>query len=456
MQAAAAFLLTIGVLVTFHEFGHYWVARRFGVKILRFSIGFGPPFYLRRYGKDATELALCWVPLGGYVRMLDGAEGKVPDTEHHRAFDNRPLWQRASIVAAGPVCNLLLAALVWWGVFMLGETGIRPQVGAVVADSPAYTAGFRVGDEIVSVRNEHTPSWSAVYDALLADLVKGRVAVLQLRDTQENIRDVYMDMSQIDIDALQEGHWFQQLGVHARQPVLPPVIGVLSADGSAQQAGLQTGDRVLQVNGQEVADWQSWVDWVRAHPGQPLTVTVYREGRQQLRLVTPQATRDAHTGEIFGKIGAALYAPAYQEAYADLQVHHAYSPLAALPRAIQETWEKSLLVFDTLMQMVTGRVSVRHIAGPITIADYAGQATQAGMVAFLAFLAIVSVNLGVLNLLPLPPLDGGQLLYCAVEAIRGRPLSADTRAKLAQFGAVTLLLLIVMVLGNDVVRLVSR
>lgn len=453
--AIVAFLVTVSVLITFHEFGHYWVARRIGVRIRRFSVGLGPPFFLRRYGADNTEFTLSWVPLGGYVQMLDEHLDVVPEAERHRAFNRRTLGERTLILLAGPLFNLLFAVLVWWGLFMYGETGLPTEVAEVLENTPAAQAGLQPGDRVISMQGEVTPTWKRFRHVLLRELIGGRQVTMEvLRGSWDEPHTLQMDLSPVNIDDMEKEGLWNLLGIYPRLPNPAAVIGQLVVDGAAQRAGLQVGDQLLTEQG-EPMDWKTWVDEVRAHPGQLLSVRVQR-GDDTLRFaVAPDAVWDEQTGALIGRAGAFLDPEVQRRADVEMRIRHSHSPVMALWWAMRETWDKSLLVFETVWYLFTGHVSLQHISGPLTIADFAGRTVQQGWYTFCTFLAIISVNLGVLNLLPVPPLDGGRLLYCLAEGLRGKPLSLQAQINGMKVGLVALALLICLALRNDVVRLLS-
>mgnify|MGYP001545981578 FL=1 len=448
--STVAFIVAIGVLVTVHEFGHFWVARKLGVKVLRFSVGFGKPLWVRRFGEDDTELVVAAIPLGGYVKMLDEREGEVVEAERHRAFNRQPLSTRISVVAAGPLFNFIFAILVYWIMFVSGVPGIRPVVGEVIASSYAEQAGFRAGDELVDVQDHETRSWEAavlaLLDAGLSDQASFRVGV---RDTAGYERDLLVrldDSSRL----LDKGGLLENFGIRPWRPVYPAVIDRLVEGGPAVRAGMLGGDRVVAADGTAIDNWNTWVDYVRNRPGAQITVEVEREGRTHLLELTPDALQD--NGETVGRIGAYVRLPD-DDQHATMRVVVRYGPLEAFPVALGKTWEMSVLTLRTLWKMITGRASVENLSGPISIAQYAGQSAVIGFAAFLGFLAIVSVSLGVLNLLPIPILDGGHLLYYLVELVKGSPVSESAQLVGQRVGIVILLMLMTLAFYNDLTRL---
>ncbi len=448
LLAIVAFLITVGVLITFHEFGHYCVARWCGIKILRFSIGYGTVLWSRRFGPDRTELALCALPLGGYVSMLD--ETSAEERESARAFQNRPLWQRVSVLLAGPVFNIVFAILAWWVVFMLGETGLRPLIATVEPGSPAVESGLRAGDEIIAVQSVPTPTRSAVGEVLIRQLIRKESASLLVRDRHGDERELALPVVHLSMDELAGKSIVQLLGIGMQRPHIPVVLGTLQKAGPAWEAGLRSGDEVLSVNGESVADWYQWQQIVRDSPGLELLLEISRNDQRMELRVVPERVLD-ETADGIGRLGVGAQIP--EDFARGLKVRRHWPMHQAFWRAVVNTWDKSLLTLRVLGGMLMGEVALRHLSGPIAIADYAGKTFSLGLVDFLGFLAIVSVNLGVLNLLPLPPLDGGQLLFCCYEGIRGKPLGEDKRVLFLQVGLFLLFVLIVFVVMNDIRRL---
>ncbi len=447
---AAAFIAAIGVLVTVHEFGHFWVARRLGVKVLRFSVGFGKPLWQRRFGQDDTELVVAAIPLGGYVKMLDEHEGEVAQSEVHRAFNRQSLATRTAVVVAGPLFNFLFAILVYWMMFVAGVPGLRPVVGLVEADSHAAQAGMRTGDEILSVGNEQTPTWEAAVLALLdAGLSEQAVVDIQVRGEGGAERLLQARLGE-DSRLLDKGGVLENFGIGLQQ--LPAVIDRVTEGGAAERAGMLAGDEVLAVDGVEISSWNQWVEYVRARPGQELRVRLSRDDGTADLVLVPELKREK--GETFGFIGAAVRLPD-QQSRDTMRVVVRHGVVDALPAALAKTADVTTLTLRTLWKMVTGKASVENLSGPVSIARYAGESASIGLVAFLGFLGIVSVSLGVLNLLPVPILDGGHLLYYLVEFIKGSPVSDTVQLAGQKIGIVLLLMLMSVALYNDILRLVE-
>lgn len=455
LQAALAFLLAIGALITVHEFGHYWVARRCGVRILRFSIGFGRPLWRRRFGPDDAELVVAMIPLGGYVKMLDGREEGLPPDERPRCFGAKSLAQRSAIVLAGPLFNFLFAILAYALLYLVGETGLRPLVDEVAAESPAAQAGFLPGDEIATINGRKTPTWKAVANALVVGVVEGASMPVEVRRPAagQTLRELDLDLAAVDIDALAEQSLLTLLGIEPVRPAAPAVIGALLPAGAAARDGLKKGDRIIAANGAPVEDWPHWVKIVHASPGVALAVEAEREG-QTIQLTLTPAARADEAGNTLGYIGAA---PELGEEPTPphLAVVESYPPHAALAKGVAKTAEMSVLTLSLLTKMVLGDVSTRNLSGPIRIAQYAGETARLGPATFLTFLALISISLGVLNLLPIPMLDGGHLLYFLLEFLKGSPVSDAAQLTGQKVGLVLLLCLIGLALYNDVLQLLK-
>ncbi len=440
------FLIAIGILVVVHEYGHYLAARLAGVKVLRFSIGFGKPLVSRRFGRDQTEWTLSALPFGGYVKMLDEREGEVPAAEAHRSFNRATVWRRIGIVIAGPAANFLLAIVFYWALLLHGLPALKPMIGEPPAGTPAAQAGLAAGDEISRVNGTDTPSFQDLRLNLLRAGVAGEPIELELADG----RSVRLGAVPIETENL-ERDTLRPLGIVRFDPVIAPVIGQVLPDGAAARAGFQPGDRLLAANGEAVANWQDWVQRVRQHPAKPLRIEFERQGQRGELTVVPDAVDEA--GQRVGKIGAG---PEVDESVrATLMTEVRYGPVEALWRGATKTWDMSVFTLEMMGRMVLGQVSWRNLSGPLTIADYAGQSATLGWISFVGFLALVSVSLGVLNLLPIPLLDGGHLMYYVAEVLTGRAVSERTMEIGSRIGMALLLLMMSFALFNDLQRLLG-
>lgn len=447
-NALLYFFLAIGILVAVHEFGHFWVARRVGVKVLRFSIGFGRPLW-RRVAADGVEYVVALIPFGGYVKMLDEREAEVDPAEAHLAFNRQGKAARAAIAAAGPALNFLFAVLAYWLVFTLGDEGTRPVLGPVAPDSVAARAGFGEGDEILRVGDRAVASWEQALYALLGAAMDGSDVPVEVR-TERGGRD-YRQLPGRALGELigKDQDLFEQLGLELRR--LPAVIGELIAGEAAERAGLRVGDRVLAVDGQPVAGWTDWVGRIHARPDGRMALRIERAGAElSLDL---QLGSTEHQGRRIGRLGAAVQVPPGYFEHMRTQVR--YGPLEALGLALEKTSDLSLLTLKVVWKMLRGDASVHNLSGPISIARTAGKSAGYGLTQFIKFLALVSVSLAVLNLLPIPVLDGGHLLFILIEAIRGRPLSDETLEQGQRLGMALLLSLMILAFYVDIARLLK-
>lgn len=446
MHTVFYFLLALVILVAFHEYGHFYACRRLGVKVLRFSIGIGGAVWRYKKTPEDTEFSIGLLPLGGYVKMVDEREGKVAPEDLPHAFNRQRVYVRAAIVAAGPVANFLLAVMLQWAVFMLGEVGTRPVLGPVVADSLGEQAGFAEGDEIVAVGGVPTPIWSVVMGELLGQVMGTEALRVEVRTAGggQAMRILSIPPELSDDPGALHG----RLGLRPFQPSLPPVVDTVVPGGAAEAAGLRPGDRVLAVDGAPVKDWQQWVGHIRANPGKPLMVKVERAGEELPLRMTPTAV-DSPKGKI-GQVGASSMVP--PELLESMQAVYRLDALPALSTAIVKTWDYSVVTLKMIGHMLVGRASVDNLSGPVGIAQYAGQSASMGLVQFLQFLASVSVGLGVLNLLPIPVLDGGHLMFYFFEALRGRPIPERWQAAFQSLGIVILFSLMVFSFYLDLVR----
>jgi len=448
ITSVLALIVTLGLLIAFHEFGHFWTARKLGVKVLRYSVGFGKPLFLRRRGPDQTEYVLAMIPLGGYVKMLDEREGEVAPEEVHRAFNRQSVWRRFAIVAAGPLFNFIFAILAFWLMYVIGVPGIKPVIGEVLPESPAAVAGFQPGDRIAAINGHQTPTWSVARITLLDETLDADSVSVDVLAEDGRSRSLTLSVAGIPPKQKQK-NLFSNIGLTPVRPELPAVLGKLQAGGAAEQAGLRSGDHVLTANGEPLDDWMALVEVVRGSPGKPVQLEVERDGAVLNLAVTPAATEQE--GETIGRIGAAVApaGPPPPELVAKVQ----YSVFEAVGEAAAKTWQLSALTLRMIGKMFTGEVSLDNLSGPITIASYAGYTASVGIGAFLYFLAVVSISLGVLNLLPVPLLDGGHLMYYIIEIVKGSPLSDSVQAQMQRVGVAFLILLMTLALYNDFARL---
>ncbi len=440
-------LVALGVLVTFHEFGHFWVARRCGVKVLRFSVGFGMPL-LRWHDRKGTEFVIAAIPLGGYVKMLDEREGEVPADQLDQSFNRKTVRQRIAIVAAGPIANFLLAMVFFWVLAMLGSQQVRPVIGAVEAGSIAAKAGLSAGQEIVAIDGEPTTGWGAVNLQLVRRLGESGTVQLVVREqdsTAETPRELVLDKW---LKGADEPDPIKSLGIRPWRPALPPVLAELDPKGPAQAAGLKTGDRLLALDGQALGDWQQVVDLVRVRPDTKIVLKVERDGAQIDVPVTLAVRGEAKAAG--GYLGAGVKGVEWPPS---MVREVSFGPLAAIGEGARRTWTMSVLTLDSLKKMLFGELSVKNLSGPITIAKVAGASAQSGVADFLNFLAYLSISLGVLNLLPIPVLDGGHLLFYLIEWARGRPLSDRVQGWGIQIGISLVVGVMLLALVNDLGRL---
>ncbi|MCK0107374.1 RIP metalloprotease RseP [Marinobacter sp. S0848L] len=446
IQSVLALALTLGILVTLHEYGHFWVARRFGVKVLRFSVGFGKPLF-SWYDRQGTEYAIAAIPLGGYVKMLDEREGPVPEELRDQAFTSKPPSQRIAIAAAGPIANFIFAILAYWLISVVGVTTVAPIVGSVAEDSTAERVGLQEGMEIHSVDGHRVTSWRDVNMRLLERA--GEHGQVSLEISEQGSRGVVsgpLNGWALSDDAPNP---LAEFGVTPWRPEVPAVLGQVVEGGRAEAAGLQAGDRVLAVNGEPVDNWFALVEHIRNAPEQPIVLSIERNDAQLEVAVTPGA-RTLDDGQVIGFVGAGVEAISWpDEVLRNVQ----FGPLAAIPNAFHETWADTRLTLVAIKKMVTGLLSPTNLSGPITIARVAEASVSSGFEDFVRFLAYLSVSLGVLNLLPVPVLDGGHIVYYTIEAIRRKPLSERAQELGLRIGMALILTLMVFALYNDLMRL---
>jgi regulator of sigma E protease len=450
LHTVLAFLVALGVLIVVHEYGHYLAARICNVKVLRFSVGFGRPLLVSRRGRDRTEWVVAAVPFGGYVKMLDEREGPVEAAERARAFNRQTVWRRVFIVAAGPVFNLLFAIAVYTGLYLYGMPEPRPIVAEPPAGTLAAQAGLRAGDTVRSIGGEPIETWQELRWRVIQGALQRELLALEVANEREAIASRKLDLTSFPAAEF-EGDALERIGLRLYRPPLEPVFGAIVSGAPAEQAGLKPGDRVLQAAGQPVETWEQVVQAIRARPGAALALVIERDGRRLSIEVTPEATNAA--GTRIGRIGAA---PKVPESHAErILVRVQRGPFESIGKAAVKTADIAIFSLKMLGRMLVGEISWKHLSGPVTIADYAGQSAQMGWISYVTFLALISISLAVLNLLPIPLLDGGHLLYYAVEIIRGSPVSERAMELGQRVGLALLLLIMAFAFYNDLNRLFS-
>ena len=451
LQAIVFFIISVGVLITFHEFGHFWIARFFNVKILRFSIGIGRSIYIKRFGKDQTEFSIGLLPLGGYVKMLDDREGEVTEEEKKREFNSKPIWQRFCIVLAGPIFNFIFAIFIYSIIYSIGVNALKPIIGDVEPSSISEESGFVKGQEILAINGIKTPTWPTVVDSLVSNIVSENIVSIDVINADGDKQVLNLNLSNISIDEIADGNLLNKLGLSIVKFKLPAIIGEIEKDSPAEASRLLKNDRIIAVNSNLINSWGELVEIIKGNPGEYLNVEILRD--ETLINIQLKPENYQLDDENIGRIGVrpAINNDLYDSYYALEQ----YSIHLAILRAFHKTWEMSVLTLKVLAKMITGDASVKNLSGPISIAKYAGQSASIGMTQLLTFLAIVSISLGVLNLLPIPLLDGGHLVYYVIEFITGKPVSDSIQITGQQIGLVLLLGLMGLALYNDFVRLLG-
>ncbi|MCK4494533.1 MAG: RIP metalloprotease RseP [Methylococcales bacterium] len=441
------FIVAIAILVSFHEFGHFWVARRCGVKVLRFSVGFGKVVFSYQKTPDSTEYVLSAIPLGGYVKMVDEREGSVKKEDLPFAFNRKPLAARFAIVAAGPLFNLILAIALYWMVAVIGESGLSPIIGELKPDTLAHQTGFSQGEKIISVNDKKTPTWTKAMTAIFSNAISGEQSINIITHTNtgvEHTRHLIIP----EEATMEPSLLYKRLGFVLDTPKFTPIIGTILDDSPASTSGLQEGDLIRQADTVVIKDWMQWVDYVQQRPKKPIKLLIERDGVQLSILITPRAI-ETHD-KIIGQMGAKLF---LSERDRDaIYVHYSLPIGEGLVEAAHETYSHASMSLKMMGKMLVGKASTDNLSGPISIAQYAGQSAEMGYIHFLKFLAIVSVSLGVLNLLPIPVLDGGHLLFYVVEAIKGSPVSEKIQIVFQQIGIFLLLLLMLFSVFLDLER----
>ena len=442
----AAFIVALGVLITVHEFGHFWVARRCGVRVERFSIGFGKALW-RRTDKSGTEYVIALIPLGGYVKMLDErAEPVAPELRHY-AFNNKTVGQRAAIIAAGPIANFLFAIFAYWLVFIIGVPGVRPVVGEITPNSIAAQAQIQPGTELKAVDGIETPDWDAVRLQLVAKIGDEHTTLSVAQFGSNQRQDKTLDLRQWAFEPDKEDP-VSSLGIRPRGPQIEPVLSEVQVNSAASKAGLQAGDRIVKVNGQPLTQWMTFVTLVRDNPDKPLALDIERQGSSLSLTLTPDSK------EVNGKAeGFAGVVPKVIPLPDEYKTVRQYGPFSAILEASDKTWQLMKLTVSMLGKLITGDVKLNNLSGPISIAQGAGMSAEFGVIYYLMFLALISVNLGIINLFPLPVLDGGHLLFLAIEKLKGGPVSERVQDFSYRIGSILLVLLMGLALFNDFSRL---
>ncbi|MDY7218709.1 RIP metalloprotease RseP [Denitrificimonas sp. JX-1] len=440
-------LVTLGILVTIHEYGHFWVARRCGVKVLRFSIGFGTPL-VRWNDRHGTEFVLAMIPLGGYVKMLDERETQVSPAEQSQAFNRKTVGQRIAIVAAGPVANFALAFVLFWLLAMLGNQAVKPVVGSVVPDSLAHNAGLQSGQEILAVDGEAVTGWADVNLRLIQRVGDSGSLRVDVQTPGNTAASHYTLPLQDWLHGADAPDPIRELGVIPWRPQADPVVAQLDPEGPAQYAGIQLQDKIVALDQHPVSDWQEVVNYVQARPKAAVLFTVERAG--QLKDISVILTaQDNYQGQR-GYLGVGVAGGQWPE---HMLREVRFGPLGAVVEGAQQTWTMSVLTLSSIKKMLFGQLSVKNLSGPISIAKVAGASAESGLRSFLGFMAYLSISLGVLNLLPIPVLDGGHLLFYLVELVRGRPLSERVQGYGMQIGIALVLCVMLLAVFNDLARL---
>ncbi|RLA19522.1 MAG: RIP metalloprotease RseP [Gammaproteobacteria bacterium] len=449
LQTLLSFIAAIAILIAIHEFGHFWVARKAGVKVLRFSIGFGTPIWRYQKSAESTEFVLAAIPLGGYVKMVDEREGAVEEKDLAYAFNRQSLSKRVAIVAAGPLFNLFFAVFIYWVIFFVGETGMKPVLGPVAVGTLAEQARLEPGDEILSVEGDKTPTWELAVGAIISRVFDSNEIRLEIikTDGTEVTRTINVPAG----FANEPDNLNERLGIKAWRPVIDPVIDEVVTGSPAEKARLMRGDRIISADNKAITTWDEWVDYVRIHPERLIELEIEREGMQRNLELTPEAIES--NGIIVGRIGASV---SVSEAIFDgMKREYSLGLFAALSAAVKKTTDYSLLTLKMMGRMLVGEASIKNLSGPISIAKYAGASAAIGFAQFMKFLAIVSISLGILNLLPIPVLDGGHLFFYLIEAIKGSPVSESTQAVGQRLGMAILFSLMAIAVLQDVQRIIG-
>ncbi len=438
------FIIAITILIAFHEFGHFWVARKLGIKVLRFSIGFGKPLYSRRFSNDNIEFVIAAIPLGGYVKMLDERDSNVAPSEVHRAFNRQSVFKRFAVVFAGPAFNFIFAIFAYWLMFVVSVTDLKPIIGEIVVDSPAAKAGLKKGFEIISVAGKDTPVISVAISSMLPALLDQAVITLKAKDKSGIISEYELNFNHIDPDAAL-ANYYQAVGILPWRPTEPPIITDLIADKPAIKAGFKVGDIIIKIDDTNIEGTRRLINYVSSRPGEQLDVVVKRNSIKINIQVTP--AQIVRNGKTFGQIGLKSSSGKYPDS---IKVEYRYSVLQAVPQALDKVWVNTKLMLITFGKMLNGSVSINKISGPITIAKYAGMTASSGFSTFISFLAVVSISLGMINLFPIPILDGGHLFNYLIEMVKGSPVSEKFEMMGQRVGILILVMLMSIAFYNDI------
>lgn len=457
MLTVLAFIFTLGLLVTVHEYGHFQVAKWCGVKVLKFSIGFGKPLWSKKIGLEQTEFVIAAIPLGGFVKMLDESEFEHDLTQRHyseaelkRAFNRQSVAKRIAIVLAGPLANLLLAIFLYWLLFMMGIVGMRPTLGNVIEHSPAATASFSRGETIQKINGRQVATWQEVSWILLNESLKSKSVEIQAINNNQEVHLHQLSLSSINLDNVSKDT-LALLGLTMHQPDIPARIGEVIKNSPADLAGLKANDLVLSISNTKVKMWEEFVGEIRRHSDTPVDILVQRDSVEIKLTVRPEPVIE--NGKTVGRIGATFRMEKSELDRLFVTTH--YSTGESLIKASEKTWDTAVFSLKMLGRMLTGQASWKGMSGPVTIANYAGQSANMGIKVFIGFLALISISIGVLNLLPIPVLDGGHLMYYMVEIVTGKPVSEAVLNIGQRIGFFLLGSMMILALYNDMNRLIT-
>ena len=446
LQMIISFIIAISIIIAIHEFGHFWVAKKLGVKVLRYSIGFGRPLYKFVAGKDKTEYVLAAVPLGGYVKMLDEREGNVQQDEIHRAFNRQSVWKRFAIVFAGPAFNFLFAIVAFWLMMVNGVVSIKPVIGEIIPETPAAIAGLKAGDQIVRVNNKETPIWPVIMEELLPVVIdKGEATISVRHNGYETDRTISYTDADINLDELDV---LAATGLKVQRIKIKPIVGEIVANSPAARSELKPNDHIIRINDNKIDSWSEISEAIKTYAGKEVLLTVERDGARKTFSIIPAS--ETENGKEFVRVGIR---PARQKVPEEYKATYQYSMFEALGKSVESTANFTGLMFKFLGKLVTLDISIKNLSSPIGIARYAGISAEAGLSYFFMFLAQISISIGILNLLPIPLLDGGHLFFYLIEIVRGKPVSEDVEFLGQRIGLALLLTLMSVAVYNDLIRL---